>query len=193
MEMEETMKTKTESENGYEEEGLPAGMFASAYYRYLQAYFPKRLEAMKENGGFVEEMQQIEDEWFAKWNDLVDRQMEREGLHLGPQGGGDTLTWTGRVNNIRSSMREVLMQELCPYSIDLEFASEEEDYDEDAWFEAMNGGIPRFQLRERSPGRMDTLKKMMMKTRNTCRTGWSMQKYRFLSFFRWIRGKCRGR
>lgn len=142
--MEEAKLERDYEEEMYNDENIPEGYFAAAYYRYLKAYFPKKLQNMMKNGELEAEMQKIQDNYRNQLDEEAESQMKHEGVTEELK-ARNPLEWTQKVNNIRAGIRESIINGLCPYTIDLERASGEDDYDEEKWFEAMRMGYGKVE------------------------------------------------
>ena len=64
------------------------------------------------NGSLIKHLQEVEDYYGERLWDLVERQMEREGVDDELK-ARDPLDWGGRVNNIRAGVKEQLIAEIC--------------------------------------------------------------------------------
>lgn len=93
-------------------ERIPGGEWTGIRYNYLLEEKPKLLEKMRANGDLEAHLQEVEDFYGERLWDLVERQMEREGVdeELKAQ---DPFGWVGRVNNIRAGVKEQLIAEIC--------------------------------------------------------------------------------
>ena len=94
------------------EQRIPAGEWTGIRYNYLSEEKPELLAAMQENGDLEAHLQEVEDYYGERLWDLVERQMEREGVDEELK-ARDPLGWVGRVNNIRASVKEQLIAEIC--------------------------------------------------------------------------------
>ena len=93
-------------------ERIPGGEWTGIRYNYLLEEKPELLEEMRTSGDLEAHLQEVEDFYGERLWDLVERQMEREGVdeELKAQ---DPLGWVGRVNNIRAGVKEQLIAEIC--------------------------------------------------------------------------------
>ncbi|MBO6291289.1 MAG: TnpV protein [Selenomonas sp.] len=93
-------------------ERIPGGEWTGIRYNYLCEEKPELLMEMRANGNLETHLEEVEDFYSERLWDLVERQMEREGVdeELKAQ---DPLGWVGRVNNIRAGVKEQLIAEIC--------------------------------------------------------------------------------
>ena len=64
------------------------------------------------NGDLEAHLEEVEEYYGERLWDLVERQMEREGVDEELK-ARDPLGWVGLVNNIRASVKEQLIAEIC--------------------------------------------------------------------------------
>ena len=93
-------------------EHIPGGEWTGIRYNYLAEEKPELLASMRENGDLEAHLQEVEDFYGTRLWDLVERQMEREGVDEELK-TRDPLGWVGRVNNIRAGVKEQLIAEIC--------------------------------------------------------------------------------
>ena len=94
------------------ENTLPGGEWKGIRYQYLAEEKPELLAAMQENGELEAHLEEVEERYGERLWDLVERQMEREGVDEELK-ARDPLGWVGRVNNIRAGVKEQLIAEIC--------------------------------------------------------------------------------
>ena len=93
-------------------EDLPHGEWTDIRYNYLAEEKPELLAALRESGELVAHLQEIEERYGGKLWDLMEKQMEREGVDEALK-ARDPIEWVGRVNNIRVAVKEQLIHEIC--------------------------------------------------------------------------------
>lgn len=72
----------------------------------------RRLRRLAKEHMLMEYFAAIEDKYSNRFEELVERQMEREGIDEDLK-AKNPLEWVGLVNNIRSQVREILTEEIC--------------------------------------------------------------------------------
>lgn len=96
-----------------EKDDIPyMGMWANLRKNYLLEEKPEDYAELVEEKMLIEYLSGIEDSYSDKFEEMVERQMEREGVDETLK-VKNPLEWVGRVNNIRSRVKEVLIAELC--------------------------------------------------------------------------------
>lgn len=96
-----------------DEEKIPyLGIWADLRRNYLKAEKPEEYEELAGENMLIEYLESFEDKYRDKFHEMVERQTEREGVdeELKSQ---NPLEWVGRVNNIRSQVKEILTSEIC--------------------------------------------------------------------------------
>ena len=88
------------------------GMWADLRKKFLQEEKPEDLAELANENMLVEYLSEIEDKYSNRFEELVESQMEREGVDEELK-AKNPLEWVGRVNNIRSQVREILTEEIC--------------------------------------------------------------------------------
>ena len=96
----------------FEEEIPYMGMWADLRKNFLQEERPEDLEDLAKEHMLIEYFASIEDKYSNRFEELVERQMEREGIDEDLK-AKNPLEWVGLVNNIRSQVREILTEEIC--------------------------------------------------------------------------------
>ena len=88
------------------------GMWSDLRIKYLQEEKPEDYKELEEEHMIIEYMQTFEDKYRDKFHEMVEQQMEKEGVteELKIK---DQMEWVGRVNNIRARVREILIEEIC--------------------------------------------------------------------------------
>ena len=88
------------------------GMWAELRKNYLLEEKPEDYAEIVEEKMLIEYLVAIEDHYSKRFDELVEKQMEREGIDeaLKVQ---NPMEWIGLVNNIRSCVKEILIEELC--------------------------------------------------------------------------------
>ena len=97
----------------YEDDDIPyLGMWAELRKNYLLEEKPEDYAEIVEEKMLIEYLVAIEDHYSKRFDELVEKQMEREGIDeaLKVQ---NPMEWIGLVNNIRSCVKEILIEELC--------------------------------------------------------------------------------
>ena len=83
------------------------GIFGNMRRSILQSYRPEYYEKMKSEGVLAEHLQSTQNEYAQKYDFMIRKQMEREGIPDIPENRGIR-------ENIAMSMREILFDEMCP-------------------------------------------------------------------------------
>lgn len=97
----------------FEKDDVPyIGIWSDLRKNYLLEEKPDDYAELVEEKLLIEYLVGIEDCYSKKFDEMVEQQMEREGVNeeLKVQ---NSLIWVGRVNNIRSRVKEILIAELC--------------------------------------------------------------------------------
>ena len=97
----------------YEDDDIPyLGMWAELRKNYLLEEKPDDYAEIVEEKMLIEYLVAVEEHYSKRFDELVEQQMEREGVDetLKVQ---NPLKWIGLVNNIRSCVKEILIDELC--------------------------------------------------------------------------------
>ena len=88
------------------------GMWADLRKNYLLEEKPEDYAEIVEENMLIEYLVAIEDHYSKRFDELVEQQMEREGVDEALK-AENPLKWVGLVNNIRSCVKEILIDELC--------------------------------------------------------------------------------
>lgn len=88
------------------------GMWAELRKNYLLEEKPEDYAELVEEKMVIEYLVAIEERYSKRFDELVERQMEREGVDEKLK-VENPLKWIGLVNNIRSCVKEILIEELC--------------------------------------------------------------------------------
>ena len=88
------------------------GLWADLRKNYLKAAKPAEYEKLARENLLIEYLESLNDSYRDRFNDMVERQMEREGVDEELK-IKNPLEWVGRVNNIRSQVKEILTSEIC--------------------------------------------------------------------------------
>lgn len=88
------------------------GMWAELRKNYLLEEKPEDYAELVEEKMVIEYLVAIEDRYSKRFDELVEQQMEREGVDEKLK-VENPLKWIGLVNNIRSCVKEILIDELC--------------------------------------------------------------------------------
>lgn len=97
----------------YNDDDIPyLGMWAELRKNYLLEEKPDDYAEIVEEKMLIEYLVAVEEHYSKRFDELVEQQMEREGVDeaLKVQ---NPLKWIGLVNNIRSCVKEILIDELC--------------------------------------------------------------------------------
>lgn len=93
-------------------EKLPHGEWTDIRLNYLREEQPELLAQLRESGELANHLQEIDDRYNDKLIEMLERQMEREGVDEEMK-SKDPMAWVGRVNNIRAQVKEMLIAEIC--------------------------------------------------------------------------------
>ena len=97
----------------FEKDDIPyMGMWADLRKNYLLEEKPEDYDELESEDMLFEYLSGIEAAYNKRFDELVERQMEFEGVDEELK-IKDPLKWVGLVNNIRSQVREILTYELC--------------------------------------------------------------------------------
>lgn len=97
----------------YNGEDIPyLGMWAELRKNYLLEEKPEDYAELVEEKMLIEYLVAIEERYSKRFDELVEQQMEREGVDEKLK-VENPLKWIGLVNNIRSCVKEILIEELC--------------------------------------------------------------------------------
>lgn len=88
------------------------GMWADLRKNYLLEEKPEDYAELVEEKMVIEYLVAIEERYTKRFDELVEQQMEREGVDEKLK-VENPLKWIGLVNNIRSCVKEILIDELC--------------------------------------------------------------------------------
>ena len=88
------------------------GMWAELRKNYLLEEKPEDYAELVEEKMVIEYLVAIEERYSKRFDELVEEQMEREGVDEKLK-VENPLKWIGLVNNIRSCVKEILIDELC--------------------------------------------------------------------------------
>ena len=88
------------------------GMWAELRKNYLLEEKPEDYAELVEEKMVIEDLVAIEERYSKRFDELVEQQMEREGVDEKLK-VENPLKWIGLVNNIRSCVKEILIEELC--------------------------------------------------------------------------------
>ena len=88
------------------------GMWAELRKNYLLEEKPEDYAELVEEKMVIEYFVAIEERYSKRFDELVEQQMEREGVDEKLK-VENPLKWIGLVNNIRSCVKEILIDELC--------------------------------------------------------------------------------
>ena len=96
----------------FEKDDIPyMGMWADLRKNYLLEEKPEDYAQLVEEKMLIEYLSGIEDSYSDRFEEMVERQMEREGVDEALK-VKNPMEWVGRVNNIRSRIKEILIAEL---------------------------------------------------------------------------------
>ena len=87
------------------------GMWAELRKNYLLEEKPEDYAELVEEKMVIEYLVAIEERYSKRFDELVEQQMEREGVDEKLK-VENPLKWIGLVNNIRSCVKEILIEEL---------------------------------------------------------------------------------
>ena len=88
------------------------GMWAELRKNYLLEEKPEDYAELVEEKMVIEYLVAIEERYSKRFDELVEQQMGREGVDEKLK-VKNPLKWIGLVNNIRSCVKEILIEELC--------------------------------------------------------------------------------
>lgn len=88
------------------------GEWAELRKNYLIEEKPEDFAELVESKLLLEYFEGIEEMYSNKFDELVEEQMEHEGINEELK-SKNPLKWVGLVNNIRSQVREILTAEIC--------------------------------------------------------------------------------
>ena len=88
------------------------GVWAELRKNYLLEEKPEDYAELVEEKMVIEYLVAIEERYSKRFDELVEQQMEREGFDEKLK-VENPLKWIGLVNNIRSCVKEILIDELC--------------------------------------------------------------------------------
>ena len=88
------------------------GEWAELRKNYLLEEKPEDFAELVESKLLLEYFEGIEELYSNKFDELVEEQMEYEGINEELK-SKNPLEWVGLVNNIRSQVREILTAEIC--------------------------------------------------------------------------------
>ena len=88
------------------------GEWSELRKNYLLEEKPEDYDELEREQMLIEYLTGIEAAYGKRFDELVERQMEFEGVNEEMK-IKDQLKWVGLVNNIRSQVREILTAELC--------------------------------------------------------------------------------
>lgn len=88
------------------------GVWAELRKNYLLEEKPEDYSELVEEKMVIEYLVAIEERYSKRFDELVEQQMEREGVDEKLK-VENPLKWIGLVNNIRSCVKEILIDELC--------------------------------------------------------------------------------
>lgn len=88
------------------------GEWADLKKNYLLEEKPEDYDELEEGKMLIEYLVAIQDKYSKRFDELVERQMEVEGVNEEMK-AENQLKWVGLVNNIRSQVREILTTEIC--------------------------------------------------------------------------------
>ena len=96
----------------FEKDDIPyMGMWVDLRKNYLLEEKPEDYAQLVEEKMLIEYLSGIEDSYSDRFEEMVERQMEREGVDEALK-VKNPMEWVGRVNNIRSRIKEILIAEL---------------------------------------------------------------------------------
>lgn len=97
----------------FEKEEIPyMGMWADLRKNFLKEEKPEDYIELRDGLMLIEYLSAIEERYSDRFEELVESQMEREGVDEDLK-IKKPLEWVGRVNNIRSQVKEILTEEIC--------------------------------------------------------------------------------
>lgn len=97
----------------FEEEDVPyIGQWAELKKNYLMEEKPEDYAELIEEHWLIDYLASIEAAYSERFDKMVEEQMAREGVNEELK-SKNPLEWVGRVNNIRSCVKEILIADLC--------------------------------------------------------------------------------
>lgn len=97
----------------YNDDDIPyIGMWADLRKNYLLEEKPKDFAELVEAQMVIEYLVAIQDSYSKRFDEMIEQQMEREGIDEEMK-AENPMKWVGLVNNIRSCVKEILIDELC--------------------------------------------------------------------------------
>lgn len=97
----------------YNDDDIPhIGMWADLRKNYLLEEKPEDFAELVEEQMVIEYLVAIQDSYSKRFDEMVEQQMEREGINEKMK-AENPMEWVGLVNNIRSCVKEILIAELC--------------------------------------------------------------------------------
>ena len=97
----------------YNDDDIPyIGMWADLRKNYLLEEKPEDFAELVEEQMVIEYLVAIENSYSKRFDEMVEQQMEREGVNEEMK-AENPMKWVGLVNNIRSCVKEILIDELC--------------------------------------------------------------------------------
>lgn len=97
----------------YNDDDIPyIGMWADLRKNYLLEEKPEDFAELVEAQMVIEYLVAIQDSYSKRFDEMVEQQMEREGIDEEMK-AENPMKWVGLVNNIRSCVKEILIDELC--------------------------------------------------------------------------------
>ena len=88
------------------------GEWAELRKNFLLEEKPEDYDELEEGKMLIEYLVAIQDRYEKRFDELVERQMEIEGINEEMK-VQNQMKWVGLVNNIRSQVREILTAEIC--------------------------------------------------------------------------------
>lgn len=88
------------------------GEWAELKKNYLLEEKPEDYDELESEDMLIEYLSATEDRYSKRFDELVERQMEMQGVNEELK-VTNQLQWVGLVNNIRSQVREILTSEIC--------------------------------------------------------------------------------
>ena len=97
----------------YNDDDIPyIGMWADLRKNYLLEEKPEDFAELVEEQMVIEYLAAIQDSYSKRFDEMVEQQMEHEGVNEELK-AKNPMEWVGLVNNIRSCVKEILIDELC--------------------------------------------------------------------------------
>ena len=88
------------------------GLWSDLRKNYLKTEKPADYEQLARENLLIEYLESFNEKYRDRFNNMVERQMEREGVDEELK-IKNPLEWVGRVNNIRAQVKEILTSEIC--------------------------------------------------------------------------------